>query len=369
MTEEEVKKFEDGTDIRMSCLEGQPLASVITHGALGLIVQVENDGGIFLLLPEHIIQGATEIQAIDFEEEVKLPTNGDIPDFVKRAIIRLSGGDVNANNMKHTKIGEHVSAFRIEVKNKDNKVEFTGNIGDEVIKRIHSEETCDGVQTAMMLNPDGFLGCAFLQVEPHQVFESVKAMKDTNEFRDIAFTIFQENHDLDESVKIKDCKFFQKIYMYWKGNWWYGILPFNADENGKPVFGEVDWANDIWTERMQMDLALADYFDLDIDYGTAFNGKIKVTKYTENGNGWFYEGTVNQEKLSGKLKAFLTENKLSVNDRGAVNEKLRDMGRVIKMEKDKTGFVTVRSGTFFASERRSKTRAYVEALENLAKSL
>lgn len=365
MTPEEIKQIPEDSEIVMSCLDNSPKADIIRVDTHGAVVQVhEKNGFILLLRPEHLVKGADGIiRAIDFQEEMKIPHGEEMPAFVKRAIAKF--GEMDGSKTVHTRIGHNVSQFRVDSKNKEKAQPFNGHLADEIVRKIkiHTDD-CDGIQTAIMVTPQRELGIAFLTVAPYHVFQSIKAMLSANEFEEIAFTIPEVNDTLDESVRVPNCTIFQKIYLKLKNSWWYGILPVqNVD--GKPVYGEPDWANDTWTERMEFDIARADMIEKFIHYGTAMDGKINITKYVETDSGWFYEGNINQSKLDQKIIDFLAKNNLTVNDRKQVNEILLAHGKGIKMQKDEFGFITVRAGSFFATERRSKTRAYLEALENV----
>jgi hypothetical protein len=371
MTLEEAKKIEEGTDIVMSCLDGHPIATVVENESekIGMIVQVKDrEGSLLLLMPEHLVKGATSLQAIDFTEEIKIPNGEDIPSFVKRAMVKLGS---LAGKVEHTRIGNNVSQYRIDIKDdaqKKNTKPFDGNIGVELIKRIklHDEyQNGKGIQTAIMCTKEGHLGMAFISVEPFHVFESIRAMLIGNEFPEIAFTIVEDNEGLDDTIKVPGCKYFQKIYMKSKGRWWYGILPVDCVDGKTLNYLEPDWANDTWTERMELDLARADFFEKFMNYGYAMGRKINITKYIENDNGWFYEGNFNNDKMDPKVAAFLQAHNLTANDRMQINEILLSHGKGIKMQKDTAGFITVRAGSFYATERRSKTRAFLEALENV----
>lgn len=369
MTSEEIKQIPEDSDIIMSCLENSPKADIIDTNEKGVIVQVhERNGDILILKPEHLVKGSDGvIKAIDFQEEMKIPHGESMPAFVKRAIVKF--GEMQGSETVHTRIGNNVSQFRVDSKDKSKATPFTGHIANEITRKIKIHvDDCDGVQTAIMVTPQRELGIAILTVAPYHVFQSIKAMLSANEFDEIAFTIPEDNTKLDESVQVPNCVLFQKIYMKLKTGWWYGILPVqNVD--GKAVYGEVDWANDIWTERMELDIARADLIEKFMDYGTAMSGKINITKYIETDSGWFYEGNINQSKLDKKIIEFLDKHNLTVNDRKQVNEILVSQGKGIKMQKDGNGFITVRAGSFFATERRSKTRAYLEALENVIPTL
>ena len=62
-------------------------------------------------------------------------------------------------------------------------------------------------------------------------------------------------------------------------------------------------------------------------------------------------------------------NGLKINNREQVNNYLTGIGKGISLEKDKYGYFTVRCGSFVSVGKRSKTRAYLEALEHVVSAI
>lgn len=362
--------------IKMTCLEGQPEGEIMRRLKKDnhLIVRVPSINKIFLLHEDQTVNGATCLQGIDFKKEIAIPYTESTPEEIKDAIFSFANSIEDLDKLlqiEKTDLSSNMMAMKIDMTMNDGtpKVPFNKHIGLEIVD--FCKLACDdmkGVQHGMMVEKEGGLGLMAIIVADYQVFESLKPFCDDEKYKDIAFTIPVVNASVPQKVRIPDCDVFQKIYLRYSGNWWYGILAYKLVD-GKAVFQEVDWANDAWSDRMEADLVRSDIIKKLEDYGTAFNGKIKVQRYIENSNGYFYEGPINFDKLSDKTKAYLTKHNLNVNKREAVNEHLRGIGKGISIDKDTYGFITVRAGSFFAAGKRSKARAYVEALENIVENL
>lgn len=364
-----MKKLETGINVKMTCIEGEPEAEVLKILKDHVLVYATNRK-MFRVNKKSLIEGASEIQAIDFEEELVLPVSTeDIPEEIQKAMFTLTN---NMDSIEKKSINENVSAFRFGMgggKGKGKSEKMTKPLATELIDFIKTySDTPYGTQHGMILNKEGHLGILALAIEKFQVYESVLAILKEENCTKVAFTISCENN-IEGALIEGDYNFFQKIYYLTAGNWYYGVLPYKFEKGKSIVFGETDWANEIWSERMEMELMRADMVKKLVDMGRAYNDKIIVKKYVENSEGYFYEGTIDEKKIESKLKSFLEKNNLKINNREKVNEYLSNIGKGISLEKDKHGYFTVRCGSFVAAGKRSKTRAYLEALEHIVTAI
>ena len=150
---------------------------------------------------------------------------------------------------------------------------------------------------------------------------------------------------------------------HWKdGAWKIGVLPYSSISE----VGEHQWDNEFWIGAVTRELKAFSMIDPsveDVVVGTVYKEKISLTSYTITKMGSMYEGFINVENISSKLKEYLKDHNLDINDRGTVIDHIKNLGHKFEFTAEDFGFWTLHAGDGIFPARKSKSKVYLEGVE------
>lgn len=341
-------KLEIGGKVKIYCLAEKPEGTIISIGEKNIAVEIPR--GVLTVEKDDLLEDDGIIKVLNYTNIVEKSVEGSMPEPVAKF----------ADNMMKT-----VDAA---MKDKDEK----GLYHVFMHYTRHSMEDDGNLFPfpCMFEMDEKKIGMAGLAVPPPQIYSTVSALYKKEKPIELICVVPIENNatlgGIDPKYKNVLCIFRMK-----RDRWMYGVLGYN---NKKDIqTREPDWNNPYWTERMKAQLGAGGAIEIKEKIGNAYSGKIKITKWLENHRGYFYEGDVNIDKLDEKTKKYIADNNINVEFSKEENRK-----RAIKFFEDKDmklefmdtgeGFVNlvISNKGYFFNDRRSKSRAILEAIETIA---
>ena len=351
-----MEKLEDkikvGADVVIFCLAEKPKGKIISISEK--TVSIEFDKGVMVVEKDDIINTPEVLQVLNYVEIKDIKFNRPVTsrDKFEETMIKTS---------------EKFSSKREEA-------DIYGMFMDYIVNTIDDSGSFYPIPCMFDIVKDGKAGIAMagLALEQHQSYSAVASLILKEHPTDLMFGIIKESHansGIDPKFKFTLCvfKLHQKLSLgSIEPAWSYGVVGFN-DKND---FNQNDivWDNQFWIERMEALLASAFIIKSKTKIGTAYKDRIEIKKWIETHNGYLYEGLVLVDKLDKKTKTFLEENKLDPNNRKQVIEFFKSKDMELDFMPSTNGLVNlmVSNQGYLFMDRRSKTRAMLEAIETIA---
>lgn len=349
----EIKKDQK---IIINCLEGKPHGKIIEAGESTSIIEMSDK--LLEVENKDILEGPNgTLIAVDFTKEL---TN-------------------TSQQIRHGNMPDHeVRSANMIAKMISDKMDKNGppeNLDEEIYtKFITTSINSEGniyPSPVMILNA-AHMGIAALGLSKQkELTEAIRAIIADQRPEQIMFGFDRINkgHGVDAKYKSLFTIFYKS-----GDNWKYGVLGYNSQEDNS---GKIDWDNKYWVEKMQVEMKRDGFIKVanvkknvstGKNIGTALQKKITIFDYYETEeNGFFYEGIINPEMVSKDVISFLKKKKLDINKIEDVLKMLQGMGYDFKFSQNEKGFydLNIASLKISLTERRSKTRIYLEALELL----
>lgn len=339
-------KIETGAKAKIFCLSDKPEGTIISVGEKNVTISLER--GVMTVDKDDIVEGNESLQVLNYIsiEEKKKPEE------------KKSGQEKFADNMMNT----------VEAMN--------GNVKDLYTTFLHYIRTSIGADGKIFPLPcifpmaqGGRTGTALagLALPIPESFSAVFGLIQKEKPKELIFGVPMDNMTaggIDMKYKHVFCIFRMK-----NDRWMYGIIPFNTKEdlNVEPV-----WNNQFWIERMKAHLGSGGAIQIEKTVGTAYGNKIKITKWLEAPIGYYYEGEILFDKLDDVTKTFLTKHRLDPTNQAQIIKYFEDNNMKLNFDVMKTNgdhsinLMVENTGLMFL-DRRSKTRAVLEAIESIAK--
>lgn len=160
---------------------------------------------------------------------------------------------------------------------------------------------------------------------------------------------------------------------YAMGMWSVGVMPYaNANE-----VGEIQMDNKFWMNAVTKELKCFNFIEPDVSdevVGHAYAEKICVTVVRETQMGRRYEGFIDSNKLSEKVKTFLNDKSLDINQRAKVINAIKQDGGTFEFTPEDYGFWSLKAGAQTGKigifpARSSKTKVYLEGVESIIEKI
>jgi hypothetical protein len=201
---------------------------------------------------------------------------------------------------------------------------------------------------------------------PDEYYEAVKKIMDKE--KPIQLIMGMDRTNLDgQSIDMKYHSVLTFAY-YAMGKWSVGAMPYASADD----IGEVQMNNDWWIKAINRELKSFNFLEPEITdevIGTAYQEKISVTTVRETSMGRKYEGFINQDKLSDKVKTFLRDKSLDINNRDSVISVIKALGETFDFVPEDFGFWTLKAGHGIFPARSSKTKVYLEGVESIIEKI
>ena len=213
---------------------------------------------------------------------------------------------------------------------------------------------------------DGKTAVHAMALDPEPLYMAIKRIMDKENPVQLIVGLDRSNKE-GQDIDMKYHSVLTIAY-YAMGMWSIGAMPYaSADE-----IGEIQWKNKWWNTAVGKELKTFSIIEPTINdevIGSAYQNKISVTSIYKNDTGQHYEGFINTDNLSDKVKTFLSSHSLNINDRQAVIDVItKNLGKTFEFTED-LGFWTLRADKGLFPARSSKTKVYLEGIESIVESL
>lgn len=348
-------KIEAGSKAIIYCLSGKPEGTIISIGEKNVVVEIER--GTMTVDKEDIIEGdGGVLKVLNYVSINEKETN--------------DGGKKMPKEVANF-VDNMMDTVEDAMKDKDEKGLYHVFM---TFTRKSMEESGKIFPFPCMFEMEGKkIAMAGLALPMPQLYSAASGLVLKEKPIELIFGSVVDNMKtkggIDPKYKNVLCVFRMK-----RGKWMYGVLGFNgkADIQNR----EPDWNNQFWTERMRAQLGAGGAIEIKEKIGTAYSGKITITKWRESHKGYFYEGDVNIDKLDEKTQKFIKDNNLNMKlgdkeVRGSIMKFFEDQNMKLEFMDTGEGFfnLVVSNKGFVFTDKRSKSRAILEAIETIANSV
>lgn len=346
-------KIEKGTKVKIYCLSDKPEGTItnIKKSPDGDIITVELANAIITVDESDIIEDSGMLQVLNFidikkDPEPKPITNPDETKF-NSTIDRLRPSIPDTKDL-YELLQYFSSAFIDDGRLFPYPCLF--NIGKQKIGFVEKE----GIAVTGFSCPDA-----------NTVYTMALGIMATTKPKELLFGVDHKNIP-NSGIKAK-YKHVLCVYFNKDSVWKYGVIGYNNKED--LLDQDLDWNNTFWSNKMKLNLLGIQDENIAIKAGTAYNNRIDIDVWQENEDGFFYEGKILVDKLDDKTQKFLKKNKLDINNYDEVIEFFKKKNMPIEFmnmnDGPFTSIMVSNTGLLFM-DRRSKTRAILEAIESIA---
>jgi hypothetical protein len=342
-----IMKIEAGAKARIFCLSDKPEGTIISVGEKNVTIELER--GTMIVDKDDIVEGNETLQVLNYvsiEEKEKDPEH-------------KTSKDKFADNMMST-----VEALK-------------GNVKDLYHIFLHYIRTSIGDDGRIFPLPCIFpmvqgsktgTALAGLALPIPESYSAIHGLLQKENPKELIFGVPMENMPAS-GIDMKKYKHVFCIFRMKNDRWMYGVIPFSskADLNADPI-----WDNIFWNERLKAHLGSGGAIPIDKKIGTAYGDKIKITKWMELPTGYYYEGDIVIKKLDKVTQDYLKANNLDPTNQQQIIKFFEDNNmkldfKFMKTNGDNSINLMVENTGLMFLDRRSKTRAVLEAIEAIAK--
>jgi len=336
-----------GQIAKVYCLSDKPEGKVVSIGANSISIEIAK--GVLVVDKDDIVTGPNQIlQVLNFssiKENVKI--TGEIPEKFGNMPQQFANDMMDTiNAISGNKEKNMHKIFMHYLRNSSNNDFFPIPCVFDIKKDGHSG-----------------IGMAGIAVSIPEVFFSVAAILKKEKPKELMFGIVLNNMtkgNIDKKFKEVFC-----LCRVKNDRWMYGVVGYNEK---KDLDKELDWDNQFWIEKIKALMGSAGLIPIEKKIGTAYNQKIQIKKWIESPAGYHYEGDVIIEKLDEKTKLFLKDKNLDPNNREQILKYFEDNDMKLDFmdSTDSVVNLMVSNQGFLFMDRKSKTRAILEAIEAIA---
>lgn len=355
-------KIEAGSKAKIYCLSDKPDGEVISVTDTTAVIQIER--GVLIVDKDDIIEGDEFLKVLNYksiEEKEEASANSpekfanDMMDTIKA--MKDDDKDIYKMFMHFIRTSDTV---------KNDGVIFPLPCMFE----MQEGKTMTGFEDKIKSKTT--IAMAGLAMQTPQVYSSAAGIIKKEKPKEIIFGTFIENKLTDGNIDLKFKNVFC-IFRMKRNKWMYGVVGYNTKEDLQQQ--EPNWNNDAWTTKMKALLGASGAIPIPEKVGTAYGNKIDIKLWRENSQGYFYEGDIIIDKLDKNTQRYVKENNLNLNFSDKTNRnkiadffEANDMKLDFKLLDGENHFVNlmITNKGFIFTDRRSKTRAILEALEALA---
>lgn len=342
-----------GMKARIYCLSDKPEGKITSVGNKNVIIEL--DRGTMTVDKDDIIEENGILQVLNYVSLNENEPEEDSADMSEEEIGQKQFVEDMMNIVKTMPDGKEKNLYNVFMHYIKSAVDKNG--------MIYPLPCVFSVGTHVILGTEKKgIAMAGLAVPVPQVYSAASVIVGREKPTELLFGSYLENmpnSGIDPKYKNVFLVFRMK-----RGTWMYGVVGYN---NNKDLNQETDWDNAFWTSRMKALLGTGGAIEIPQKIGTAYNNKINVKIWRETQEGYFYEGDIIESKLDAKTKKFIKDNNLDTNDKKQITN-FFDEKNIPLVFKNRDGFVnlTVSNTKLSFLDRRSKTRAILEALESVA---
>jgi hypothetical protein len=341
-------KLEAGQKAKIFCLSDKPEGTIISVGEKNVTIEIER--GTLIVDKDDIVEGNESLQVLNYSS-----------------------------------IEEKVQKEKPQLKFADDVINTVDALDDKGMKNLYTVFMHFVRNSSMDENGRMFpIPCVFnmsrggqdgiamagLAIPMPESFSAVSGLIKKENPKELILGVLIENMskgEIDKKYKQVFCIFRMK-----NAKWMYGVIGVN---DKKDLQAEPDWNNPFWTAKMKAFLGSGGAIPIEEKIGTAYSQKIKITKWLELPMGYLYEGDIIVEKLDEVTQAFLKNNNLDPNNKEQVLKYFADNDMKLDFNFMKSlgdspasvNLMVTNKGLMFL-DRRSRTRAVLEAIEAIAKT-
>jgi len=355
-------KIEAGSKAKIYCLSDKPEGEIISVTDTTAVIKI--DRGVLTVDMDDIVEGDEFLKVLNYrsiEEEKNEPEPNSPEKFADDMMATVQA--LKEDDKDIYKLFMHFIRTSDTVK-KDGII-----FPLPCIFEMPSGKTLEGLEDK--INTKATIAMAGLALPVPQVYASASGIIKKENPKEIIFATFIENKLSEGKI---DPKYYRVlcIFRMKRNKWMYGVMGYNTKED--LVNQEPDWKNEAWIEKMKALLGSGGAIPIPEKVGTAYGNKIDIKIWRENSQGYFYEGDVVLEKLDKKTQKYVKENNLDLkfsdpDNRTKIMDFFKSKDMTLDFMDTGTGsFVNlmVSNKGFMFMDRRSKTRAILEAIEAVA---